>query len=266
MILPLCIPLYDRPEFLAETVRTLNAAEVPPWLQVQVQGWMDYHEDPAVREQVSDEFNKLQFPKTLHEYARPVGGSANNAIGLMSTATAWKTDYVVYLESDMIVCKGFFQFMANAVRTASNYSNVMQVSTGHYDIEYDPRDRIVAAQWPSSMGALCFTSRMQFFREQLLNYLFNPEHTAAKHLNLVPEKFLHQLWPDGNWFNTRWGGLLALNLAVQDLYVWHPTVPRSCHIGWHGWNLERSHQEAAGITSWQTHGQAATGFSEDFDH
>ena len=253
---------YDRPEFLAETIRTLNNAQryiddMEGWV-VPVDVYVDKHDDSAITNEVFKMCEEIDHVSVVHMRPEKFGGSRNNAMAILESSSI--DEHIVYLESDVIVSLGFLSWVKE-MRDALGDSNCMQLSAGHPDIIRDYNGCVIN-QWPSSIGVMFNMSNMDFFRRNLDRFLGDPNGVALSHRHEVPTHLRSLMFDGDSYFNHAWGGLLALNMAITNTFVIHSSPPRACHIGWHGWHLNKNLQEAKGITCPEDHAQYAKNFSE----
>jgi len=262
MKINICIPVYDRPEFLRETVRTLNNTH-RDGIDAEARFFVDRHNDPSVTAEVLKEARCLQIPHRIIDRGAHVGGSANNARGIIETYRELGGP-VVYIESDILVCRGFFRFLRCAIPEAMKDGAVMQIASGPYYIKYEMVDGLHRFNWPSSIGSVFFLDRMPLFVNSIDEYLRDPMAFAESMRGRITthEK---SVFPNGQYFNRLWGGLTALQMHSSGQYALRPGIPRASHAGWYGWNANRAIQESNGISSSESHLQWTQGFCEEYD-
>ena len=253
---------YDRPEFLKETIRTLNAAqEHLEGGYVPVHVYVDLHDDHEVHNDVIEATEGILGIDEIVLRRDNYGGSRNNAMALAETYRLTGDNDLIYLESDVVVANGFLSWMRNISNAMGEHNNIMQFSAGHPAISRTEHG-CVLAQWPSSIGVMFNMRNMAFFLDRIDQYIDDPNGTALGLRDLVAGNMVHRMYTGDTYFNHAWGGMLALNMGMTNTYCLHSTPPRACHIGWHGWHLNKASQEAKGITRPEDHAQYTKGFSE----
>lgn len=240
---PILIPMYDRPEFLRETIRTLNACRVKEGFCAA--GYLDKHEDRRVSDACRQAFSALEMDKTLVEWDVHRGGGHNIVEGILDLYHQGH-DWFLYLESDVIVCKSYLERMAELRRICDGYEDAYQLlpliqKRGlHHLVTPDPSGFAYRFRWTYSLGVGFMHRSLGWFASNIMEYLEDPAGFAEAHRAKACEAediSRYMYLSDGSYFNRAWGGMLALDMAVNGrtcyASVYHPLC---CHIGTYGWH------------------------------
>ena len=243
------IPIHDRPEFAARCFRSVARADKQYDGKVNVFIYGD--DGPECPEVVNLSLEIMGHMNIDHHIWPDKKGHTAMASAMIHHTTRRDGPFIL-LESDIEVSSSYFQYMNELYSRHGDDDRYYEIHADrrHHAVDVSDPYKYCENRWISTLGPMLFPDRMNLFFDHIGWFFEDPEGLYEHFESQIPKSLRpSMIKPSGEFFNHAWGGLMLIDMLVNDRTTLMPwTDSQVAHLGWYGYNSNREMQERQGVT------------------